>query len=527
MAGARAIVVRPRESVMPIDPPRGDPPIPDGTPADVHITWEARRPVTDPTLGIAVASPPPARTAANRLVTIGDSLTHGFQSLAISKTRLSWPALVANQLGCEFRFPTYDGYGGLPFNLELTIRQLGDEFGHLSVLEYAPALVWLLHWAHQIEHWWATGADAAWKPPPGLNHNLAVYSYDINDACTRTLGEIDDSIVAPSFEWLRMQIDNDVDRAARRVLANASPAMTLLDAAAHHAETGIENLVVALGANNVLGVVIDLKYRWAQGEASRGSGSAWSPTFFDHDWQALVARLEAIDAQRVLVATVPHVTVVPLFKAVGDRLRDDSRYFQRYTHAWLAADFDPRHDPYLTGDQARAIDSAIDQYNETIVATVRQARQQGRDWYVLELAGILDRLAHRRYLEHPEARPSWWDAVGGAYPLPAALDALDPRPDTQFFLSDDTGRTQGGLIALDGVHPTTIGYGLVAQAVLDILHTAGASIANGPAIDFAALLAADTLMGQPPPTLLQDMKLLGWINDKINIAARLLGKRGV
>ena len=72
------------------------PPRPQGTPDDVRIEWEARRPTTDPTLGIKVTTRPHHEPAAlNRLVTVGDSLTQGFQSLAISKTDLSWPAQVA------------------------------------------------------------------------------------------------------------------------------------------------------------------------------------------------------------------------------------------------------------------------------------------------------------------------------------------------------------------------------------------------------------------------------------------------
>ena len=39
----------------------------------------------------------------NRLVTIGDSLTHGFMSAAIFRTDLSWPAIVAYELGLVWR----------------------------------------------------------------------------------------------------------------------------------------------------------------------------------------------------------------------------------------------------------------------------------------------------------------------------------------------------------------------------------------------------------------------------------------
>jgi hypothetical protein len=66
-------------------------------------------------------------------------------------------------------------------------------------------------------------------------------------------------------------------------------------------------------------------------------------------------------------------------------------YFPFYTDPWIAeSDFNPAKDRYITHQQARAIDSAIDQYIEAIVEHVRAARTAGRDWYVFDLAGVLD-----------------------------------------------------------------------------------------------------------------------------------------
>jgi hypothetical protein len=96
-----------------------------GTPDDVVVTATAREPVTDATLGIAVAAAgADAAVPANRLVTIGDSLTQGFQSGAVFHTDLSWPAIVAWELGWydQFRKPVYGGPGGLPLNIELLLR---------------------------------------------------------------------------------------------------------------------------------------------------------------------------------------------------------------------------------------------------------------------------------------------------------------------------------------------------------------------------------------------------------------------
>ena len=79
----------------------------------VELTQDVRPPVTDSTLGIEVTPPAPATTPAHRLVTIGDSLTHGFQHLAIFNTDNSWPMMVARQLdiAAAFSHPVYDPKG--------------------------------------------------------------------------------------------------------------------------------------------------------------------------------------------------------------------------------------------------------------------------------------------------------------------------------------------------------------------------------------------------------------------------------
>jgi hypothetical protein len=48
-------------------------------------------------------------------VTIGDSLTQGFQSGAIYDTDLSYPAIIAYEMGWLdwFRRPHYNGFGGV------------------------------------------------------------------------------------------------------------------------------------------------------------------------------------------------------------------------------------------------------------------------------------------------------------------------------------------------------------------------------------------------------------------------------
>jgi hypothetical protein len=106
------------------------------TPSEVVVTDEPREPVRDPRPGIEVELTAEG-TPCNRLVAIGDSLTHGFQSGAIPNTDISYPAIIAYEMGWYdlFRKPNYFGFGGLPLKLEFLIRELEKEFGDTPTSE--------------------------------------------------------------------------------------------------------------------------------------------------------------------------------------------------------------------------------------------------------------------------------------------------------------------------------------------------------------------------------------------------------
>src|SRR4051794_30042753 len=94
-------------------------------PDDLEITHAPREPETRSDIGVAVEVDVQG-SPRHRLVTVGDSLTHGFQSGAIFNTDLSYPAITAWELGWyeHFRRPHYPGFGGVPFNIELHLREL-------------------------------------------------------------------------------------------------------------------------------------------------------------------------------------------------------------------------------------------------------------------------------------------------------------------------------------------------------------------------------------------------------------------
>lgn len=518
------------------------------TPKEVDIRTEAPHPVDDPTLGIVVP-PTPGGRPRNRLVTIGDSLTHGFQSGAIFATDLSWPMIVAWEMGWDssFRRPQYPEHGGLPVNIEYLLRRLEQAFGaEIGPFELPGALFLLRNVMAEIEHHWERGPGK--EPPVQLlpNHNLAVYGWDLRDAFARNAGFCRERIGVPRNNVFNQVIENANERAALRVLASdpAQPPISPVDGALRlgldgdedspGVGDGIETLVVFLGANNSLGSVLHLAVRWSSDPdykdlLAKQRFTVWNPQHFKAELDELVSRVSQIRARHVIFATVPHVTVAPIARGVGsDKVEPGSRYYPYYTRPWIAdRDFDPQDDPHLTSQQARAIDSAIDQYNLAIVDVVRKARQAKRSWFVFDACGMLDRLATRRYLEDPHARPSWWTP----YPLPDALAVLRPAVDTCFFTSGPLGRLRGGLFSLDGVHPTTIGYGLIAQEVIKIMQLAGVRFylgdgvteRTGPVkVDFQRLLALDTLMSAPPRSLSSDLRLIGWLDQKLDVFRRLL-----
>ena len=518
-------------------------------PDEVQIHTTPREPVTDPTLGIEVA-PAAAGAPRHRLVTIGDSLTHGFMSAAVNRTDLSWPAITAYELGLtadQFTFPTYEwptGPGGLPLDLERLARAFEKRFGaHLDFWEVVTAGLWLQSYMDRVEDYWERG-DGARTPPGGPPfHNTAVYGWDLLDPQVLTSTMVSARLARDtSDDPLSQLAERHQDRAAWPILQRArkgNRGRTVVDAVAEMAgpSEGVETLVVVLGSNNALGSVVTLEPVWTpagyadlaldQRLAARVGCNLWRPSAFRADWSLLEAKLRGIAARHVIIATIPSVTIAPVARGTFGKTRPQSRYFPHYTRPWITDDdFDEGRDPHISGDEARAIDSAIDAYNETMIESVAAARADGLDWYLFDMGSILDRLATRRYIDSPWARPAWWTP----YELPRALRALDPVPNTRFFRSGPSGRTDGGLFSLDGVHPTTTAYGILAHEVIKVMELAGVEFAdrhgqprNGPVqVDFERLLRADTLIGSPPGSISNTLSLLGWLDDRLDLVNKFL-----
>ena len=427
-----------------------------------------------------------------RLVAIGDSLTQGFQSLAITHTDLSYPAMIAGcmDLGLdEFRLPNFRGSGGLPCSIEWLARRLEERYGaDLSAFEWLGALHTISSLLDEVEQYWERGPGTLPHAPVEY-HNLAVWGFEVGDAYGIDSNVCLQRLARPKDDWLSLPSEPRM-RTALRVLNPSQDAERNGDTQLSIAERikqrdgKLEHLIVALGANNCLGTVVDLRLD-ETGDEPPGPNSEhtlWTPRAFEREYEQLAQRVSAIRAEHVYVATVPHVTIPPITRGVmadRGRLPDDQKYFDYYTRFFIRdKEFDPDRDPYLTGVQAKHIDDTIDQYNLTIR---RLAAQHG--FTVVDLCELLDGLAVRR--NHGLS----------TYPLPPAFADLSIR----LFEINPNGRLRaGGLMSLDGVHPTACGYALIAQLFIVEMQRHDPSIRD---VDFEAVRRWDPLVSKAPRTL--------------------------
>ncbi|MFA4844938.1 MAG: hypothetical protein WC654_00040 [Patescibacteria group bacterium] len=450
-----------------------------------------------------------------RLVAIGDSLTQGFTSLAVSQVEFSYPAMIARCMGigaAEFRVPDFRGSGGLPLNLEWLARELQRRHGpNLNAFEWITSLFDIHSILDDVEDYWERGAGAR----AGIDvdyHNLAVWGFEVADAYNITALTAVEKLAGTKDEFIGIPGESRM-RTAARVLNPPRAATrqqdTQLTVAKRFADRdgGIDHLVVFLGANNCLGTVVRLKLHESTAAAPGpfSDYTLWHAKAFEAEYETLAAQIETIGAKHVYLATVPHVTIPPLTRGVMKTrgvLPAGQKYFDYYTYFFVHdKEFDVSGHPHLTGDEARHIDQRIDAYNKMI----RKIAAAHENWHVVDVCAMLDELAVRRNHGSP------------TFKLPPALADLSVR----FFETQPGGRLRnGGLIGLDGIHPTFCGYALVAQRFIEAmrpheatLHPNGAGIRD---IDFADARRWDTLVSRPPGTLDDVMGMLRMLEARFN-----------
>lgn len=458
-----------------------------------------------------------------KLVTIGDSLTQGFCSGSISKTRSSFPAMVARALGlsdAEFCVPEFNGEGGLPLNIEQLLREFDSAWRPGRGLHKLAAIDIARRMMDRVEDYWERGAGSAASASGALHHNLAVFGFEVDHAYRVDEGLCSDIVAEPKTRDNVFAVpDHSIARAARRTLnpslTEPHRRLTQLTSVQAISETegAIENLFVWLGANNALKTAIVLKVHPSTPKSAddpnlfdRGV-TLWTEADFHAAFTRLAQGVDQLDPKphRVFVGTVPRVTVLPLLNGVSFRTPelDADKHFENYVHFWVRESAFRRHPKgfaSLSREKAAEIDGTIARYNDGI-----RAIAQARGWHVVDYHGILESLAFRSNSGRPTyVFPHGLVAALRENPATRYLVRDDGTAmlDTRFIRANQHGQIiQGGLFSLDGVHPSTIGYGIIAHELLVAIGNATKQPNLHSRLDWNRIVAADTLVTSPPRCL--------------------------
>lgn len=510
-----------------------------------------------------------------KLVVIGDSISQGFMSGSISRTDISYPAMIAKSLNDDdFLVPDFAGEDGLPLNIESLLRILAERYGSsINLLELPLAAISAYSYLDRVEDYWERGRGSMPTKPMGvrgdypstdlpLHRNLAVWGFELADCdtiseglCRRVISPATDDML-PTKQLVEFSMYRTARRTLNPLLDDRYQALTQLDAAKEIKERqgGIENLIFFLGANNCLATVMELGIDWSEQAdirrfAHQRKCNLWQPEHFRRLLDRVVPKINEIGADRVFIGTIPHITILPVARGVSlsedaSQWRDDKGYFEYYTHFWIWDDEfrkAPKRFPHLTREEARLIDATIDEYN----AAIKEAADKN-GWHVVDLYQLLEDLAYRRQFEKPrfkfppelvaalEKNPLTKERViRKPAPVPAAAvvsPSIDERIkaapalaeeyevclDTRYFhlnrkAANPKDKYEGGLFSLDGVHPTTIGYGIIANEFLKVMEDAGVKASP---LNWDEIVAADTLVTDLPANVANLRKMLGFLSSK-------------
>jgi hypothetical protein len=480
-----------------------------------------------------------------KLFTIGDSISQGLMSLGAARSHLAYSTWIARALGVDvgdafsspaYRVPDFPA-NGLLLDLEVVLRRLQAAFGpDISGVEW-------LRFAREVndvldvaESYYERGEGAG--PYRGGTvpwfHNVAIYGCDVADSwlvtaetCRRQIAEApgagDGILNVPNAAFYRTAL-----RVLNPSLSEEFDGYSQLSWLHHHAVgEGIENVLLWLGPNNAVGSAILLDIAETKGtparrpvalsfeERTREKWNLWSPDDFHAEYAEMLDRVDAslrrntCRSWRVFVANVPHVTIIPVATGVGDPLPGEPVYFPCYTYPPFTSSrrLVDAGGPRLTGEDARHIDATIDRCNEHIARLLeeRNARYRERRYHLVDICGGFDKIAYRRNNGKP------------TYELPAYLQRhVEPPMDTRYYHVDRSGRRlAGGIISLDGVHPTTIGQGLLAHEFLKVMRDAGVPGALPDALPWPEIVEQDTLYQDP-------IRIMDEIYEHEGLAAALI-----
>lgn len=458
----------------------------------------------------------------HKLVVVGDSLSQGFNNGGIYRTDINFPSFIHRCFdpAPTFDQPSFTAQAGIPVNLEVLIRGLSEEFGNeIEWNEYPGAASHTFKTLKRIKKYWEGGLKDLSKNQLTPYHNQAIWGLAVNDSWMVTAKKSREYIHANKdhFSVFGFLPEHAKFTTSRLVL---NPRLTpefenrtqLDNVSALQNDGGIENLIVCLGHNNALGAVVNLNLTWSEPEDLTAfipdrTHTIYRPEHFEQEYRKLAERVSKIGAQRVFVPTIPYPTIAPVCRGVNSQYSTSQLgYFDYYTRFWVwDEDFNPEKHPHLTKDEAIQIDFAVDDFNSIIR---KVAREFG--WSVVPMAKNVAGMARRR-LGGELLRSYPDDFVAALRRNPKTEHLVDAQGEalltTDFIRVDkESGKlSKGGIFSLDGLHPTTIGYGLMANTYREVMRQAGTKFQKP--IDWDLIISEDSLVTDPP-ALLSELRLV-------------------
>lgn len=456
-----------------------------------------------------------------KLVAIGDSLTQGVQSGGISKPDMSYPALIAKALDIDnFRVPHFP-MGGLPLNIEkflkfMQAREPDDTDVDFDewMTEFLPALY---KFTDELEDCYTKGKGSEPDLCNDAYHNLAISGFRVYDSfkvnskyCCKQIEKQQgtffvDGFTPPSASMYRIaqRVLNPQQNPERKHWTQINNLERL-----HTEDDPIDILIVFLGANDCLGTVAKLKMKdmeKANGEISgdpekrRKKYNLTSNEVFEDDYREMVGQISAVisETTQVFVGTIPHVTIPPIVQAISKKRdhADNRRYYPVYGPPFSPSEGTNEIDTYLKKKKIMTIDQRINSYNEIIRQVINEYNAKG-NWHIVDICGLLDALAIKRFRRAPkEVLKKFFDAR--EISDQRLLDEC-PIPSVLRFETSNGKRTQGGLFSLDSIHPTTVGYGLIAEEFLHKMKEVKVPGTKEATIDWGEIIERDTLLSDPP-----------------------------
>lgn len=464
----------------------------------------------------------------HKLVVLGDSISQGFQNGGIYRTDINFPSFLRNcwEPAPNFDQPLFTAQAGIPLNLEVLARGLSDEYGNsIEWNEYLPAITYLYSTLKRVKKYWEGKIKPLQRQRDIPYHNQSIWGFSMNDAWMVTEDKSREHIETQpeTYSIFDMLPDHAMYTTARLVL---NPSFgekfrnhTQIDNVKYlQNQGGIENLIVTMGHNNIIGAASDLKFILSEEEdlksfPSERDYTVYRPEHFEQEYRTLAEKVSKIGAERIITQTIPYVTIPPVTRGVNaDKSRKGhTGYFDYYTHFWVwDEDFNPDIHPHLTKEQAISLDQYVDEYNNIIREI---ADEYG--WITVPLNRYVSGIARRR--------------LGGDIRIPYPKEfckAMRCNPDTKHLVEDrknpklstdylridkEDGKVyKGGIFSLDGIHPTTIGYGLIAHLYKETMEKHG--IHFDKPLDWDHIIENDTLVTDPPYLLVELRRLLRFLS---------------